>query len=315
MIWYNNFEKVCEESFRGEVNILSAISEVLQAFISVFKSITIVDVIDMLILSYLIFKGTQIVRETRAGQLVKGIIIILICYLIASVLGLKTMTFLLETFFKWGFVALIIVFQPELRRILEKMGRTKVANLSFINSDNEEVRSVWMECIDSICDAVSNLSKTKTGALIVCERKTKLGEQVANGTILNCKPSDSIFGNIFFPNTPLHDGAVIIRDAKILAAGCFLPTPQKEELINKQLGSRHRAAIGISEISDAIVIVVSEETGNISVAEEGELTRGFSKDSLKRLLIKRFIPVISEKDKGGFAKRVKKKWKSVQKEK
>ncbi len=315
MIWYNNSEKVCEESFRGEVNILSAISEVLQAFISVFKSITIVDVIDMLILSYLIFKGTQIVRETRAGQLVKGIIIILICYLIASVLGLKTMTFLLETFFKWGFVALIIVFQPELRRILEKMGRTKVANLSFINSDNEEVRSVWMECIDSICDAVSNLSKTKTGALIVCERKTKLGEQVANGTILNCKPSDSIFGNIFFPNTPLHDGAVIIRDAKILAAGCFLPTPQKEELINKQLGSRHRAAIGISEISDAIVIVVSEETGNISVAEEGELTRGFSKDSLKRLLIKRFIPVISEKDKGGFAKRVKKKWKSVQKEK
>lgn len=296
------------------MNFLAAISEVFQAFISVFKSITVIDIIDMAILSYLIFKGIQIVRETRAGQLVKGIVLILLCYLIASLLGLKTMTFLLENFFKWGFVALIIVFQPELRRILEKMGRTKVVNLSFINSESEEQRLAWSECIDSICDAAENLSKTKTGALIVCERKTKLGEQVANGTLLNCKPSDSIFGNIFFPNTPLHDGAVIIRDAKILAAGCFLPTPQKEELINKQLGSRHRAAIGISEISDAIVIVVSEETGNISVAEEGELTRGFSKESLKRLLNKRLIPDVSNSDKGGFAKRVKKKWKSVQKE-
>ena len=296
------------------MNVLSAVSEVWQAFVSVFKSITIVDLIDMAILSYLIFKGTQIVRETRAGQLVKGIIIILLCYLIASLLELKTMTFLLENFFKWGFVALIIVFQPELRRILEKMGRTKVANLSFISSDNQEIRSAWIECIDSICDSAANLSKTKTGALIVCERKTKLGEQVAHGTILNCRPSDAIFGNIFFPNSPLHDGAVIIRDAEILAAGCFLPTPQKEEFINKQLGSRHRAAIGISEVSDAIVIVVSEETGNISVAEEGELTRGFSKESLKRLLKKRLIPDVSEKDKGGFAKRVKKKWKSVQKE-
>lgn len=294
--------------------MLSAIYEVLQAFVSVFKSITIIDIIDMAILSYLIFKGTQIVRETRAGQLVKGIIIILLCYLIASLLELKTMTFLLENFFKWGFVALIIVFQPELRRILEKMGRTKVANLSFINVENQEDRSVWNECIEAICDAAANLSKTKTGALIVCERKTKLGEQVANGTILNCRPSDAIFGNIFFPNSPLHDGAVIIRNAEILAAGCFLPTPQKEEFINKQLGSRHRAAIGISEVSDAIVIVVSEETGNISVAEEGELTRGFSKESLKRLLKKRLIPDVSEKDKGGFAKRVKKKWKSVQKE-
>ena len=296
------------------MNILSAISEVLQAFVSVFKSITVVDLIDMAILSYLIFKGTQIVRETRAGQLVKGIIIILLGYLISSLLQLKTMTFLLENFFRWGFVALIIVFQPELRRILEKMGRTKVANLSFINLENEQDRSVWAGCIDAICDAVSNLSKTKTGALIVCERKTKLGEQVANGIILDCKPSDSIFGNIFFPNSPLHDGAVIIRDAKILAAGCFLPTPQKEEFINKQLGSRHRAAIGISEVSDAIVIVVSEETGNISVAEEGELTRGFSKESLRRLLKKRFIPDVPVKDKGGFAKKVKKKWKSVQKE-
>ena len=200
---------------------MSAISEVLQAFVSVFKSITIIDLIDMAILSYLIFKGTQIVRETRAGQLVKGIIIILICYLISSLLELKTMTFLLENFFKWGFVALIIVFQPELRRILEKMGRTKVANLSFINPDNGDDNSVWTECIDSICDAASNLSKTKTGALIVCERKTKLGEHVANGTILNCRPSDAIFGNIFFPNSPLHDGAVIIRDAKILAAVFF----------------------------------------------------------------------------------------------
>ena len=155
------------------------------------------------------------------------------------------------------------------------------------------------------------LSSTKTGALIIFERKTKLGEQIATGTLLDCVPSAAMLGNIFVPNTPLHDGAVIIRDGKILAAGCFLPKPANEELINKQLGSRHRAAIGMSENSDAIVIVVSEETGTISVAENGELTRGYVEDTLKKLLYTRLLPdrnTDSNKE-NSLAGRVISKWK------
>ncbi|MFT3951986.1 MAG: diadenylate cyclase CdaA [Oscillospiraceae bacterium] len=264
---------------------------IMTALISVLKSITVFDVIDMVFLSYLIFKGIKLVRETRAQQLVKGIVIICVGYLVANLLHLKTMTFLLKTFFQWGILAILIMFQPELRRILEKMGRTKVSNFSvFGTSEESNAEELWTRAIDAVSEAAQDLSATTTGALIVFERQTRLGEQIDTGTILSCVPSAAVFGNIFFPNTPLHDGAVIVRNGMILAAGCFLPKPQKEELINKQLGSRHRAAIGMSENSDAIVVVVSEETGTISVAEDGELTRGFTKDSLRKLLKARLIP-------------------------
>ncbi|MFQ9436168.1 MAG: diadenylate cyclase [Ruminococcus callidus] len=155
-----------------------------------------------------------------------------------------------------------------------------------------------------ICDACVELSATSTGALIVIERQTRLGEQIDNGTILDAIPSKELFGNIFFNKTPLHDGAVIIRDGKILAAACFLPKPQKEELINKRLGSRHRAAIGMSENSDAIVIVVSEETGAISVAENGVLKSGFTRESLHQLLTKRLITASEETTIGKVARKI-----------
>ncbi len=285
----------------------------LSALVSVFKSISIPDIIDMALLSYLIYHGIRLVRETRAQQLIKGIVIICVGYMISNFLELKTMTFLLRTVFQWGILAIIILFQPELRRVLDKMGRTKMVDLSvFSSSDPGNLESKWSKAIEAIVDAAGDLSATATGALIVCERQTKLGEQIDTGTILNCTPSAAIFGNIFFPNTPLHDGAVIIRDGSILAAGCFLPKPQKEELINKQLGSRHRAAIGMSENSDAIVVVVSEETGTISVAEDGELTRGFNKDSLRKLLRQRLMPndTTSASTKKKFTERVRTKWKN-----
>ena len=195
--------------------------------------------------------------------------------------------------------------------MIEKIGRAKLSDLSFIpSSDSGDSDEIWTPAINAICEAVQNLSATCTGALIICERKTRLGEQIDTGTILNCTPSAAVFGNIFYPNTPLHDGAVIMRDGRILAAGCFLPKPQKEELVAKQLGSRHRAAIGMSENSDAIVIVVSEETGTISVAENGELTRGFSKESLAKLLKNRLIPETqSESEPTNFAGRMISKWK------
>ena len=291
---------------------MEVITDALLSILNVFKSIRIADIIDILILSFLIFHGIKLIRETRAQQLVKGIILMIAFYLISVLLNLQTMKYLLKLCFQWGFLAIIILFQPEIRRILEKMGRTSLTKLAFFNNtEDEEALIRHKNCIDAVCEAAQELSSTSTGALIIFERKTKLGEQIATGTVLNCTPSVAVFGNIFFPNTPLHDGAVILRDGMILAAGCFLPKPQKEELIAKQLGSRHRAAIGMSENSDAIVIVVSEETGAISVAENGELTRGFNRESLRKLLVTKLLPerdTIPEKDIG-FAGRMRSKWK------
>ncbi len=294
---------------------MGIISDIGQIMLSVLKSISISDVIDMILLSYLLYKGIKLIRETRAEQLIKGIVLLTIAYFIVNLLELKTMSFLLENFFQWGILAIIIMFQPELRRVLEKMGRTKVSSFGVFSIGNEMETDLfykWTVAIDAIVEASSELSSTTTGALIVIERQTKLGEQIDTGTIINATPSSAVLGNIFFPNTPLHDGAVIIRDGVILAAGCFLPKPQKEEFINKQLGSRHRAAIGMSENSDAIVIVISEETGTISIAEDGQLTRGFNKDSLKKILKAKIIPDKQavekvRKDRKLFAGKVKSK--------
>lgn len=290
---------------------IKSFGDFLNAIWGVFISIGINDIIDIAILSFIIYHAIKLIRETRALQLVQGIILLIGFYLLAILLNLQTIRFLLKNCFQWGLLALVILFQPELRRMIEKIGRTKITDLAFIpTSDSGNADEVWTPAIDSICEAVQNLSATCTGALIICERKTRLGEQIDTGTILDCTPSAAVFGNIFYPNTPLHDGAVIMRDGKILAAGCFLPKPQKEELIAKQLGSRHRAAIGMSENSDAVVIVVSEETGTVSVAENGELTRGFSKESLSKLLKSRLIPETqSDTSATNFAGRMISRWK------
>ena len=298
---------------------MSYILDVFANIFNVIKSISIADIIDIILLSYLLYKGIKLIRETRAEQLLKGIVLLCVGYFIVRQLQLKTMGFLLENFFQFGILAIIIMFQPELRRALEKIGRTKVSNFNIFpsNTDAQEDLAIkWNNCIDAVVDACVELSATCTGALIVIERMTKLGEQIDTGTIINAVPSPAVLENIFFPNTPLHDGAVILRDGQVLAAGCFLPKPQKEELINKQLGSRHRAAIGMSEISDSIVIIVSEETGTISVAEDGSLTRGFNKENLKKLLRSRLVPEKqhdgkSKKDKKFIIGRVKTKWKNL----
>ncbi len=270
---------------------ISGFSDILDSIWGVLISIGINDLIDIAVLSFLIYHFFKLVRETRAMQLVQGILLLVAFYLVSILLELQTIRYILKTCFQWGLVAIVVLFQPELRRMIEKLGRTKISDLSFIpGGDTADSEEAWAPAIAAICEAAQNLSNTCTGALIICERKTRLGEQIDTGTLLDCKPSAAVFGNIFYPNTPLHDGAVIMRNGKILAAGCFLPKPQKEELIAKQLGSRHRAAIGMSENSDAVVIVVSEETGTISVAENGELTRGFSRESLAKLLKSRLIP-------------------------
>lgn len=266
----------------------------IKSYINSILPIGFWDVIDVLVLAILIYKAITLVKETRAGGLLKGIAVMLVAYVIMDFVGMNAMAYLLKNVFSIGLLAIVVLFQPELRRSLEKMGHSKVARIPVFTSMSAESSDViisrWNVAIEAICDACEDLSATTTGALIVIERESKLGEQIDTGTILNAAPSKEIFGNIFFKNTPLHDGAVIMRDGIILAAACFLPKPQKEETINKALGSRHRAAIGMSENSDALVIVVSEETGTISVAENGELDRGFSRDSLKKHLRSKLIP-------------------------
>ena len=291
---------------------METIRSILNSVWGVFKTIGINDIVDIIILSYLFYHIMRLIRETRALQLAKGILLLVGSYLVAVVCDLQTIKFLLKICFQWGFLAIIILFQPELRRMLERVGRSKLTDIAlFKPSDDEQEAEHIRTAVRAVCDASMKLASTKTGALIIFERKTKLGEQIATGTVLDCVPSAAVLGNIFVPNTPLHDGAVIIRNGKILAAGCFLPKPAKEELINKQLGSRHRAAIGMSENSDAIVIVVSEETGTISVAENGELTRGYVEDTLRRLLYNRLLPdkKMDSTRENTFAGRVRSKWK------
>lgn len=263
----------------------SGIRDFFDGLLSVLSTIKPIDIVDVLILAYVIYMLLKLIRETRAGQLLKGILLLVIGYWISNLIGLTAVTYILKQTLSIGVLAMIILFQPELRRALEKAGRTKFGIKLFgLGQGADELQQKWTPAIEAICDSCVELSATCTGALIVVERQVRLGEQIETGTIMNAVPSKEVFGNIFYPKTPLHDGAVIMRDGIILAAACFLPKPQKDELINKKLGSRHRAAIGMSENSDAIVIVVSEETGQISVALNGVLTRDYTRDKLKKLL-------------------------------
>lgn len=262
------------------------------------KTFSLADLIDIALIAYLLYTLIKLVRETRASQLVKGLLLLALFYFIAIQFNLKTTGFLLQNIFQIGVIALIVLFQPEIRRVLEKAGRTKVVDLNNMfhtESTPEKQAAVWESCIDEIAKASETLSKDLTGTLIVIERKTRLGEQIDTGVQLNATVTSELLLNIFFKNTPLHDGALIIRDGRILAAACFLPKPQREELIATNFGSRHRAAIGISEVSDAITVVVSEETGTISITEGGQITRNFTPETLRVFLRSKLIQLPEEK--------------------
>lgn len=266
-------------------DLKEGIKEIFTDLMGVISTMEFRDIVDIVLLTYIIYLLLKLIRETRAGQLVKGILFLVAGYLVSKGAGLKAISYLLEKVLNIGVLAMIILFQPELRRALEKAGRSKFAIRLFgLGQSSSERKLIWANAIDAICDSCVELSASCTGALIVVERQVRLGEQIETGTILNATPSKEVFGNIFYPKTPLHDGAVIMRDGIILAAACFLPKPQKDASINKKLGSRHRAAIGMSENSDAVVIVVSEETGQISVALNGNLTRDYTHEKLRKVL-------------------------------
>ncbi len=252
------------------------------------------DTLDIALLSYIIYKGICIIRETRAIQLVKGIVLMGGLYLVVSLLELTAMGWLLQRVFELGIIAVLVVFQPELRSTLERFGRLRVLRLAPFNNDGG---SVWKRPIEVIVSAAEKLSETKTGALIVIERDIKLGDQIRTGVVLDAVVSEELFGNIFFKNSPLHDGAVIMRDGKVYAASCFLPKPKQEEDIDKNLGSRHRAALGISEVSDSVTVIVSEETGGISLAVNGRLIRNLTPQKLQNSLTLYLIPAEKESEK------------------
>lgn len=253
------------------------------------------DLIDILLMAYIIYKAIGFMRESRAGQLAKGLVILVAVFFIANWWNLVTMKWMLSRFVDYVIIAVAIIFQPELRRILERMGHAKLVGTQGLSPEDDPIA----DCILKVSHAAGNMQENKIGALIVFERATQLGEIIATGTVLNAEPSVQMIGNIFFPKSPLHDGALIIRDGRLYAAGCILPLTQRED-ISSQLGTRHRAAIGMTENSDAVVLVVSEETGIISIVRDGQIQRGFNAISAGEELRKLLLSEKDGKNSTGF---------------
>lgn len=249
------------------------------------------DILDIAALSVLIFVVLKFMLQNRAGGLFKGLMVIVVAYLVAKLVHMKAIVFILENAFSIGLIALVILFQPELRRSLENMGQSTLKDFTKGNKPNS-----WEKPIDEICKACKYFAENSVGALIVIERDEKLGDQIKTGTVFNAEINHLLLQNIFYNKAPLHDGAVIIRNGSIVAAGCMLPSTSRPELVDKALGSRHKAALGMSENSDALTIVVSEETGVISIAENHGLTRKLSVDTLQSMLTERLIPGAKSKD-------------------
>lgn len=272
--------------------VFEAIASWWEWMVSIAMNFQFKDAVDIIIVALLIYGVVKLVRETRAGQLVKGLFLLVILFIISSYFNLVMVSRVLAYFFQFAFVAILIVFQPEIRKALEQVGRNNVGQsiaAVVTGRDRSYDRAQIRKAINAVVDGVGILQQLKMGALIIFERKTKLGDIIETGTQINCEPSGQIVGNIFFNKAPLHDGAMIIRDGMIHAAGCILPLT-KNTSVSAELGTRHRAALGVSEESDAVVVVVSEETGQISVAVNGVLARRFTRDTLRDVLEGYLIP-------------------------
>jgi len=252
------------------------------------KAIELSDIADILIVSVILYYFIRFIHERRAGKLAIGVVFLIALDVLAGVFTLTALSFLMQYIFQAGLIAILIVFQPELRSVLEKMGGESIKGIKGIREQKEKDAQGITTMINDLSDALVDLSRDKTGALVVIERGTKLGDVIRTGVMVNADMSPFLLKNIFFNKAPLHDGAVILRGTRICAAGCFLPLSTNNDII-KDLGTRHRAAIGMSENSDAIVLVVSEETGTISMAMEGRLRRDYDQltlqAELKRLLL------------------------------
>ena len=268
---------------------LTALEGFFDYAINFIRIMRIADIIDIFIVTIAIYYLMIAIRGTRAVQLMKGILVIVAVYMLSGLMRLHTLNYILSALVQVAMFGVIVIFQPELRNLLEKMGRLKVGHVLGIAVDFVNEREEMETVIDNISGAADDMSRTRTGSLIVIERHTRLGEYTSSGTLINADVTRELLKNIFVPNTPLHDGAVIIRGSKIITAGCVLPLTANTNLAT-ELGTRHRAALGLSETSDAVIVVVSEETGKISIAMNGSLTRNLTEQTLKKALTKLLIP-------------------------
>ncbi|MBE6762794.1 MAG: TIGR00159 family protein [Ruminococcaceae bacterium] len=269
--------------------------------INIFTSL-----IDIIVVAAVIYSLIKLVRDSRAEQLIKGLILIVVAYGLSLVLHLQTLTYLMGVLFDNALILVVVVFQPEIRRALEHFGHSSLSGAFAAfgrGSDSKTAFERQKAAITAVCGAVEQLQRQKMGALIVFERNTKLGEIIASGTVVDADPSVELVGNIFFNKAPLHDGAMIIRDGRVCAAGCILPLTTHHSL-SSSLGTRHRAAVGMSENSDALVVVVSEETSAISLAQGGELTRDYTPKTLQIALEGGLLTEASEEDQRGIFRRL-----------
>ena len=262
----------------GRLNWRTVLDSFFSAF-NQFRTISFIDILDILIVAYIIYRVMKLLKDTSAERLIKGIIILVGIMLLASMLHLTMISWLLQQALNVGLFAIVVVFQPELRRLLEQIGKGNFSRLIVPADAPDEVESM----ITATVSACADMSRTKTGALIVFERRERLGEIISTGTAVDAAPSAELIKNIFFKNSPLHDGAMVVRAGRICAAGCVLPLSGNQSL-SRDLGTRHRAAVGMSESADSVLVVVSEETGSISVAIGGMLKRHLSPDMLRKLL-------------------------------
>lgn len=257
------------------------------------------DLLDVLLVTFVIYEAIKLLRGSRSFQVIKGIVLLIILYVAVKLFNMEASEFLLTKLFENALLILVVLFAPELRKILEKFGRRSISNISFLNfkSDSDLEKEVT-DMINDFCKAAADLSETKTGALVVFEREAPLQDIINSGTVLDACSSSELFNGLFFKNSALHDGAVVVRGGRIYAAGCILPLTQNQ--LSSDLGTRHRAAIGMSENSDAVVAVVSEETGAISVAVGGKLNHGIQTGELREILLSSLVKNSGDEQKKKF---------------
>lgn len=263
----------------------------LENLTGILMSIKITDILDIVIVAYLLYRLLGFIKETRAQQLFRGILLIVAFFLVSELLNLSLLNWLFTRLITVGLIAVVILFQPEIRRGLEQIGRRGVLSRQFRALGKEEIYAT----VHKIVDAVDDFSSTRTGALMAIERETMLSDITESGVVVDAEISVRLLGNLFYEGSPLHDGAVIIRGDRVYAASCVLPLTERQN-IGKNLGTRHRAALGLSEVSDAFVIVVSEETGAISVAQNGEFKRFLDLKTLEKMLLDIYLPSSDDRD-------------------
>ena len=274
-------------------------TDIISRLANILRSISLSDIVDIAIISVIIYYVLNMFKKTRAYQLLSSLLLFFVAYIMASYFELKTLKFLIDNLLQVGLIALLVVFQPELRRALEQVGNMNFFSRNFLRKRSYEEVEVdrLRKAIASICDGVERMSEKQTGALIIMEKFTRLDSIKQTGTPVNADITPELIGTIFYDGSPLHDGAVIIHDGHITHAGCVLPLSDNLE-ISKEMGTRHRAALGISEVSDVIALVVSEETGTISYAKDGVLRRHQDRHLLYEMLTKEFVqPILDAQER------------------